>query len=105
MSMDTLLINYFPVAKDNPKHKYTFLAIDDFNMALKLKPDLADAHYYLAFCYCKIGELELASHSIDKAIELNHPNADMCKVIQLHILESRITKQKAEEFAKNCSKL
>ena len=75
-----------PLQKDNPNEPILFnitgacyseigsinLAIDNFQRAVKLKPDYAEAHYNLGVVLQKNGEDEEAYKSYEKAIAIKH---------------------------------
>ena len=46
-------------------------ALADFNQALELDPQFADVHQSMAHCYEKLGDLDQALSSAQKAVEYN----------------------------------
>lgn len=50
----------------------TKLAINQFQTAIALKPDYAEAHFNLGVIFQKIGNVENAFNCYDKAISINH---------------------------------
>ena len=46
-------------------------ALADFNQALELDPQFADVHQSMAHCYEKLGDLDQALPSAQKAVEYN----------------------------------
>ena len=47
------------------------MAIADYNKAIELDPNLADAHYDRGYSFYELGSLEEAIRDLSRAIELN----------------------------------
>ena len=45
-------------------------AVEEYSQAISIKPEMAEAHHWLAFAYYKLKEYELAERHIKKASEL-----------------------------------
>ena len=51
-------------------------AMKDYNKALELKPEKADAYYLRSKCYVTLGNKKAALQDVEKAKSLGYPNID-----------------------------
>ena len=61
------------------------LAIEDFNKAISLKPDYANAYYNRGIAYVKLGQYQLAIEDYNKAISLKPDYANAYSIGLLFI--------------------
>ena len=101
-----------PLQKDNPNEPILFnitgacyseigsinLAIDNFQRAVKLKPDYAEAHYNLGVVLQKNGENEDAYKSYEKAIAIKHAYPQAHNNIGMINLKNRNLNEAVKSF-------